>query len=436
MFDDDRYFDVVVEIAKAGTDDVLYRVTAINRGPDPAPLDLLPHVVFRNTWSWDGNEDRPELSRRRGGIRALHPSLGRYRVAFEGEPELLFTENETHAGRLFGKPNGPGPFKDAFHDHVVERLPGVVASEPRGTKAAARYAFEVPSGGEVVVRLRWTPEGVFPSRPFEEFDEVVAARRGEADEFYADLQSGIDDADARNVQRQALAGMLWTKQFYHYDVRRWLAGDPAQPAPPPTRREIRNTHWQHLRNDDVVSMPDTWEYPWYAAWDLAFHCLPLALIDPEFAKHQLLLMTQTSYMHPNGQLPAYEWSFDDVNPPVHAWAAWRVYKIDSCRTGTPDLRFLERVFHKMLLNFTWWVNRKDHHGCSRVGFSVSTTSGCSTAARSCPPAAISNRPTARPGWRCSASISCAWRWSSRARTRSTRTWRRSSSSTSCTSPER
>jgi len=364
IFDDDRYFDVFVEYAKAGPDDVLMRITAHNRGPDAATLHVLPQLVFRNTWSWGLRNAGPKPTLDAGDdgeIVARHPDLGTYRLYAEDAGTLLFTENETNVRRLFGDVARPGPFKDAFHEAVVNGRTEALARAPEGTKAAVHVKREVPAGGSVTVRLRLTSGRL--ADPFEDFDRIFDARRGEADAFYDEVQEGIDDADARRVQRQAFAGMIWSKQFYYYDVPEWLAGDSGQPAPPPERNRGRNREWTHLNNADVISMPDSWEYPWYAAWDLAFHTVPLAMIDPEFAKEQLVLLTREWYMHPNGQLPAYEWAFGDVNPPVHAWAAWRVFQIDrDARGGAGDLAFLERVFHKLMLNFTWWVNRKDAEG--------------------------------------------------------------------------
>ncbi|MBW7905200.1 MAG: glucosidase [Phycisphaerae bacterium] len=360
IFDDDAYFDVLIEYAKAGPRDILLRVTASNRGPRAAPLDLLVQLWFRNTWSWTADAPRPELRRTPPGALTLqHPRAGDYCFHADGPDELLLCENETNP-RLFGL-SANGRFKDAFHDYVIHGDSASVTSAETGTKAAARFRLGIPAGGSKSVRARLSPTAL--ERPFFDFNRVLAARAHEADEFYAALQRDIADADARLVQRQALAGLLWSKQFYHYDVDQWLVGDPAQPPPPPQRLRGRNSDWEHLHNDDVISMPDKWEYPWYAAWDLAFHCLPLALIDAEFAKQQLDLLTREWYMHPNGQLPAYEWAFGDVNPPVHAWATWRVFQIDRRQRGDAgDLKFLERVFHKLLLNFTWWVNRKDADG--------------------------------------------------------------------------
>ncbi len=360
-FDGDRYFDIEVEYAKAGPDDVLLRITAHNRGPEAAELHLLPQLWFRNTWSWRDGTTRPVLRAVDGSVAATHPTLGQYRFKVAGSPEYLFTENETNVTRLYGT-SAPGRFfKDAFHERVVGGRPEVVNPEMRGTKVAAWLPVTVPPHGATVVRARLTAGTRHPG--FEEFDQVFAQQIKEADEFYRQIQRDLADPDARMVQRQAFAGMIWSKQFFHYDVAEWLDGDPNQPAPPPNRRRGRNSEWRHLNNADIISMPDSWEYPWYAAWDLAFHCIPLAVIDAEFAKQQLVLLTREWYMHPNGQLAAYEWAFGDVNPPVHAWASWRVFQIDRKRRGgVGDLAFLERVFHKLMLNFTWWVNRKDAQG--------------------------------------------------------------------------
>ncbi len=362
VFDDDRYFDVDVEYAKAAPEDFLMRITARNRGRSAAELHLLPQIWFRNTWSWQQGAPKPWLRLEKpGAIRAEHPELGEWQIELEGKPEIYFCDNETNIERLYGLSVAGGYYKDAIHTRVIAGETGAVNPENIGTKAAAHYDFSIPGGGSVTVRLRMRRPA--RSDAFEEFEDIAQRRRSEADRFYAVLQEGIASDDARLVQRQAFAGMIWTKQFYHYDLARWQDGDPAQPAPPPERKRGRNREWEHLYNADVISMPDKWEYPWFAAWDLAFHCLPLAMIDAEFAKRQLVLMTREWYMHPNGQLPAYEWAFSDVNPPVHAWATWRVFQIDrKQRGGQGDIRFLERVFHKLLLNFTWWVNRKDADG--------------------------------------------------------------------------
>ena len=361
VFNDDRYFDVYVEYVKADVRDILMCITVHNRGPEAATVHLLPQLWFRNTWTWSGDPQRPRIaSTGPGRACARHEQLGDYHWYSDGAPPLLFCDNETNARRLYGM-EAKGHFKDAFHDYVIHGREQAVCAEGVGTKAAAHYVLEIPPGQHKVVRLRLSQEAF--DTPFGEFDKLMQQRRREADEFYAALQAGIDDADTARVQRQALAGMIWSKQFFHIDIPRWIAGDPAMPAPPAERRYGRNREWEHLNNADIISMPDKWEYPWYAAWDLAFQCLPLALVDPEFAKNQLVLLTREWYMHPNGQLPAYEWAFGDVNPPVHAWATWEVYRLDRDRRGGKgDLAFLERVFHKLMLNFTWWVNRKDADG--------------------------------------------------------------------------
>jgi len=364
VFDDDRYFDVFVEYAKAAPDDILMRLTMHNRGPETAEIHVLPQIWFRNTWSWSDVQTRPRLEAIGDGtVAADHPELGRFRCQVDPPPHWLFCDNETNPERVHGLAGVQGHFKDAFHAFVVHGRDDAVKPGGAGTKAAAYCRLTVPPGEARELRLRLMPtdQGTMQaSAPFGDFDEVFAVRRREADEFYADLQRGLDNEDARVVQRQALAGMIWSKQFYGYEVPSWLVGDPGQPPPPPQREHGRNREWLHLNNADVISMPDKWEYPWYAAWDLAFHCLPFALIDAEFAKDQLVLLTREWYMHPNGQLPAYEWTFSDVNPPVHAWATWRVFEIDRQRRGDAgDLVFLKRVFHKLLLNYTWWVNRKD-----------------------------------------------------------------------------
>lgn len=381
IFDDDRYFDVFVEYARAGVDDVLMRITVHNRGPTAAPIHLLPRVWFRNTWSWGRNGGvgadmaRPSLTRTADTeIRARHSELGEYRIFFDDRPTLLFCDNETNVQRLYGVDDRPGWFKDAFHDYLVSGRREAINPAQVGTKSAAHYERMVPAGGSITIRVRLCPAETSATETsahdaWAEFDVIFARRIREADEFYAEVQKDIADPDARLVQRQAFAGLIWNKQFYYFDVPQWLGGDPAQPTPPAQRLNGRNRDWEHLNNADILSMPDKWEYPWYAAWDLAFHCIPLAQIDPEFAKHQLVLLTREWYMHPNGQLPAYEWALGDVNPPVHAWATWRVFQIDRKQRrleGEPgyagDLAFLERVFHKLMLNFTWWVNRKDAQG--------------------------------------------------------------------------
>ena len=354
VFEQDRYFDVFVEYAKADVEDLCIRIEVANRGPEAAAIDVLPTLWFRNTWSWGREQRRPSLrARGRSSVDASD-----YHLIWEGAPELLFCDNETNSQRLFGVA-GPRYPKDGINDYVIHGAQ-TVNPDRTGTKCAARYELTIPARSSAVVRLRlW--RGSRAQRVDAE-DSILAARKAEADEFYASVIPTSLSADARNVMRQALAGMLWSKQYYHYVVRDWLEGDPAQPPPPPERKSGRNSDWGHLYNADVLSMPDKWEYPWFAAWDLAFHCIPLTLVDSDFAKEQLLLLLREWYMHPNGQIPAYEWAFGDVNPPVFAWAAWRVYKIEKKRQGSGDLKFLKRVFHKLMLNFTWWVNRKDAEG--------------------------------------------------------------------------
>lgn len=358
IFDDDRYFDVFVEYAKAHADDILLRITAHNRGPEAAPLHILPQLWFRNTWSWGNDNDKPVLSANAAGeIEIQHHTLGEYHCYMDATPELLFCDNDTNVQKLYGMA-APGYFKDAFHAAVIHRQTDAVNPAQTGTKACGHYVFSIPAHAKVEVRLRLSRSA--NAQAFNDFEQIFTTRINEADAFYDGIQTGIKDADTRMIQRQALAGMIWSKQFYYYDIPQWLNGDPGQPKPDAARQHGRNKNWQHLNNADIISMPDKWEYPWYASWDLAFHCVTLAMIDPAFAKHQILLMTRVWYMHPNGQIPAYEWSFDDVNPPVHAWAAWEIYKAEcEANGGVGDLDFLERVMHKLIVNFTWWVNRKD-----------------------------------------------------------------------------
>jgi hypothetical protein len=369
VFAENRYFDVFVEYAKAGAEEILVRISVVNHGPEAAALHLLPTLWFRNTWSWGRDPRRPRLLRGApvrdaSVVEVDHHTYGRRWLHCAGRPALLFTENETNIQRLYGAPN-PSPYvKDAINEYIVHGVKEAVNPEGLGTKVAADYPLHVGPGETVTVRLRFTDSApAAGSGPFgSDFDRTFADRQREADEFYGTVIPRDLSADAREVMRQAFGGLLWSKQFYHYAIKDWLEGDPALPAPPPERRGGRNREWTHLYNADVISMPDKWEYPWYAAWDLAFHCIPLALVDSDFAKEQLVLMLREWYMHPNGQLPAYEWAFGDVNPPVHAWAAWRVYKIEKKRRGVGDRQFLQRVFHKLMLNFTWWVNRKDADG--------------------------------------------------------------------------
>ena len=365
VFDANRYFDVEVEYAKADPEDVLVRIHVTNRGSEPAGVDLLPTVWFRNVWSWFANSTPPILERAAAAapsIRLDDPKYGRRWLHCGGQPRLLFTDNNTNNERIFGSASSSPYVKDAFHRFLVNGESAAVNPDQRGTKACALYRLELAPGEQRTIRLRLNDRE--PGREMfgTAFDGIVTTRVREADEFYETVLPRTLSDDETRVARQAFAGLLWSKQYYHYVVRDWLQGDPSQPQPPQQRTTGRNHEWTHLYNSDVISMPDKWEYPWYAAWDLAFHCLPLALVDAEFAKEQLTLLLREWYMHPNGQLPAYEWRFGDVNPPVHAWSAWRVYKIDKKQRGVGDLKFLERVFHKLLLNFTWWVNRKDAEG--------------------------------------------------------------------------
>jgi hypothetical protein len=361
IFDGNRFFDVTVEYAKADVDDIHVIVSATNRGPDAADIHLVPQLWFRNTWSWRENGPRPQLALHpEGGVACEHSRLGRYRLAFEGEPDVLFCENDTNLHRHAGRPEAEGPFKDGLHAAIVDGDERAIRRDG-GTKLGLHYALRLEPGETRQIRLRLSAGA--RTRALDAEGVVRDRRVAEADAFYDDLQDGIADPDVRAIFRQAAAGLIWSKQLYAYDVQTWLKGDPLQPVPPRERDGGRNAHWRHFAASDVLSMPDKWEYPWFAAWDLAFHCLPLALLDPDFAKKQLLLLTREWYMHPNGQLPAYEWEFSDTNPPVHAWATYRVFEIDRRRRGgRGDLAFLEGVFHKLLINFTWWVNRKDAGG--------------------------------------------------------------------------
>ncbi|MGB8980637.1 MAG: hypothetical protein WCC12_02070, partial [Anaerolineales bacterium] len=368
IFNNNRYFDIFVEYAKSSPDDILIKITAINRGPETKPLHLLPTLWFRNTWSWVyPNQAKPSLKVSQANaqfsvIEATHQELGQRWLYCEAPQQLLFTENETNQQRFSWGPN-PTPYvKDGINDYIVAGSHGSVNPNQTGTKTAAYYPMDIEAGETKVVRLRLCDQGNVTAPFGTDFETIMQTRRQEADAFYQAVTPFALTPEMRGVQRQAFAGMLWTKQFYYYVVRDWLNGDPAGPPPPPERQDRRNSAWTHLYNEDILSMPDKWEYPWFAAWDLAFHTIPLTLIDPDFAKSQLSLFAREWYMHPNGQLPAYEWSFDDVNPPVHAWAAWRVYKIEQKMYGRADRDFLERVFQKLLLYFTWWVNRKDAAG--------------------------------------------------------------------------
>jgi len=371
IFNDDRYFDIFIEYAKASEDDILIKMTAINRGPETSPLHVLPTLWFRNTWSWgypDGpmkdTPAKPTIKRKAATkeystVEGHHPSGGTYQLYAEGAPDLWFTENETNNQRLFGKPNNTPYVKDAFDRLLIHNDQNAVNPEKVGTKFSAHYADRIESGGSRVYRLRLSKH---PNHdPFVDFDGIFEDRLSEINEYYLALQPEGVTEEEKLIQRQAFAGMLWSKQLYNYDVEHWLKHDGKKPLDR-HRTVLRNETWDHLVNFDVISMPDKWEYPWYASWDLAFHTITLAMLDSDFAKRQLVLMTREWYMHPNGQIPAYEWNFSDVNPPVLVWAVWRVYKIDAAHTGKPDLDFLSGVFHKLLLNFTWWVNRKDAEG--------------------------------------------------------------------------
>ena len=369
IFDEDRYFDVTVTYAKADPADILIEITATNRGPDAAPLHLLPTLWFRNTWSWGGGDERPLLQERDGGIEARHPELGLYRLFYERPVVLLFTENETNQERLFGKPNSSPFVKDGIENAVLDGRKEATNAAQRGTKVAAYRRCDIPAGHSATIRLRLTGcEGEL--NPFgEEFDRIMQQRRAEADAFYAGLLPAGAPAESAMIFRQALAGMLWSKQFYNFDVLVWLR-EHGVTQPEAGSSGVRNEHWSHMFNCDVISMPDKWEYPWYAAWDLAFHTIPLALVDLDFAKSQLNLMLCEDYLHPNGQMPAYEWAFGDVNPPVHAWGVLFVHELERQRKGAGDHHFLRQSFHKLLQNFTWWLNRKDPagHGVFEGGF--------------------------------------------------------------------
>ena len=372
IFDGIRYFDVLIEYAKAQQNDILVRITLSNRGGVASDCFALPSLWFRNTWSWgyengpmNDVSDRPRLLQAMGRsgydvVEINHPTAGSYYLYAEDADDLLFTDNESNLSLFENSSNGNSFVKDAFHRYLVNGEKDAVNPAREGTKSAALYSCNIDPGSSNTIRLRMAD--THHETPFAEFDRIFAQRLTEADEFYDAIQKPGLSEDEKRVQRQALAGMLWTKQFYYYNIEQWLQGDPGMSPVPEARRHGRNSEWEHLNNFDIISMPDKWEYPWYAAWDLAFHCLPLAIVDADFSKRQLNLMAREWYMHPNGSLPAYEWQFGDVNPPVHAWAAWRVYKIDAKQRGTSDRAFLEGIFHKLLLNFTWWVNKKDSDG--------------------------------------------------------------------------
>jgi len=375
VFDQDRYFDVFVEYAKESPEDVLIQISVHNRGPETAALHVLPTLWFRNQWSWQGVADRPSLQQTTGNqgwsvVEAVDPKLGRRYLYCEGEVPLLFTENETNTQRIFGVPNRSPYVKDSINDCIVQGQAGAVNPENKGTKVAAHYRVTVEPGQCEVVRLRFSDaapatfslSSVRAASPFGQFESVLQTRRQEADDFYATVIPRTLNADQRNVMRQALAGMLWSKQFYHYDVDKWLEERGSDPFKPGRKQAPRNDLWHHMYNGDVISMPDKWEYPWYAAWDLAFHVIALTLVDPDFGKQQLKLMLRERYMHPNGQIPAYEWNFGDVNPPVHAWSTIFTYSLEKAQRGEGDKEWLKSSFQKLLLNFTWWVNRKDRTG--------------------------------------------------------------------------
>jgi hypothetical protein len=363
IFEGGRYFDVFAEHAKAAAEDILILLTVHNRGPEPAPLHLLPTLWFRNLWAEQPGIEKPVLAADAGAIAARHPELGVWYLECEGSPELLFTDNETNNRRLFGRENSSSFVKDGINDFLLHGRADAINPAAIGTKATAHYRLEIAAGGSASVRLRLRPAPATGAAFGASFNETFVRRRAEADAFYQALSPAHLDEDGRRVFRQALAGMLWSKQHYHYDVARWLEQHDASPFAGEQRRSVRNAEWFHMANNHVISMPDKWEYPWYATWDLGFHCLALVLVDPDFAKRQLELMLLDDYIHPNGQLPAYEWAFGDVNPPVHSWAAYFVYEIDKARNGgVGDVKFLGHVFQKLLANFTWWSNRKDPGG--------------------------------------------------------------------------
>ena len=361
VFDEDAYFDIFIEYAKNDIEDIVGRATIHNRGKEDADIWVMPTIWFRKTWFTGSEPFMPQLWKAGDEIHSFAPKTGNFHFSFSGEPELLFCENETNRKRLYQIENLKRHLKDGINDYVITGDKSHVNPEEKGTKAAALYKIRVPAGQSVEVSFRMkhpSSNGVEKT-----FGNIIEEKKSEADEFFAEMQKDVTDPDLRNIQRQAYAGMLWSKQFYYYNVERWLEGDPGRYSPPQERKKGRNSHWRHLQNYDIISMPDKWEYPWYAAWDLAFHCIPLVRLDPDFAKAQLTLLLNDWYMHPNGQIPAYEWNFSDVNPPVHAYAVQRVYQIDKkMNGGKGDQEFLERCFHRLLLNFTWWVNRKDAEG--------------------------------------------------------------------------
>ncbi len=357
IFNDDKYFDIFIEYAKADAHDLLIKITIHNRAANDARLNVLPTLWFRNTWAWVADSTKPQLEKiSNAAISIDHPQLGCYTLHVEDNPDLLFCDNETNLEKLYDTPNQSQYCKDGINNFIVEGNESAV-NYTSGTKAAANYDLNIKAHSSITLRLRINTGTTLNA--FGDFDAIFSCRQNEANEFYSDIQKNIANDDEKLIQRQAFAGMLWSKQFYYYNITQWLKGDANEPPPPAARLAGRNSEWLHLDNADIISMPDKWEYPWYASWDLAFHCIPLAMIDPIFAKQQLKLLTNERYMHPDGQLPAYEWKFSDVNPPVHGWAAFRIFKIDEQLNGKPDTAFLESIFHKLLLNFSWWVNRKD-----------------------------------------------------------------------------
>ncbi len=361
IFNEDKYFDVFVEYAKQDAEDIFIKIICFNRGGEKARLDIIPQIWFRNTWAWGKDPFVPEITNEEEKHLIIkHKENSPYYLYYENSAEVLFCNNETNSKKLYNSDSNVKYFKDGINEYIINQNKSSI-NRVSGTKAGLRYITEVVPNNPVVIRLRLTKLQL-PDNPFDNFEGVFNNKIKEADDFYNGIQKDIHDEDERRIQRQAFAGMLWNKQFYYYDVREWLNGDSTQPAPPDERKNGRNSDWFNLNNSDIISVPDNWEYPWYATWDTGFHCIPFALIDPDYAKNQLLMFTKEWYMHPSGQLPAYEWNFSDVNPPVHAWAAWRVYKIEEKYKGKGDLVFLERILHKLLINFTWWVNKKDYGG--------------------------------------------------------------------------
>ena len=410
VFDDNRYFDVFVEYAKAGPEDLLVRISVANRGAEAAKLHLLPTLWFRNTWSWSAGAPKPSLrhlgsSAGVAGALASHAELGDRELRCEGTPTLLFTENETNNQRLFGSTN-PTPYvKDAFHEYLIRQRKDAVNPAQTGTKAAAHYELDVPAGKTVAIRLRLidTAPRSAPALFGTVFDEIIDVRAREADDFYRSITPDSLSADEARVMRQALAGMLWSKQYYSFDARTWLEEHGAYELEG-GKRPARNRDWYHMLNEHVISMPDKWEYPWYASWDLAFHCIAMSAVDPDFGREQLNLMLREMYMHPSGQIPAYEWNYSDTNPPVHAWATVFIHRFGQLMGEPSDIEFVKRAFLKLELNFNWWVNRKDRTGKSvfEGGFLGLDNIGVFDRSAPLPTGGTSSRPTARRGWRCSA----------------------------------